>query len=509
MNTEQRILVVDDERDVVVGFRRVFEKDGLRIDAAYSGHEALQAIRTSRPDVVVIDLRMPGLDGLQTLKRIQATDPKILVVLMTAYSTSATVIEAMKHGAFDYLVKPFSVDKLREVVHEALKAARDVRAVADRTPRLAEEEHGDAIIGKSEAMRQVYKSIGQVAASNSPILIAGESGTGKELVARAVHGHGERAGRPFVTVNCAAIPEALLESELFGHERGAFTSSTARRTGKFELAQGGTLFIDEVGDMPLGTQMKVLRVLQSGEFERLGGTGTLRVDVRVIAATDRPLEPLLRSGEFRLDLYYRLNVVRVSLPALRERREDIPLLVEHFLRRQAGAEKERRVSTSAIEKLSQYHWPGNVRELENTIRNAALTAKGETILSTDIRLQDELPPNVRPGRGMGAAVQSFAHEPPPAPTRPGPPAVEDRRFEDIEQLVEPIFETIVAARERGRRFSAFDVVERALLIHALNHTSGNQLRAAGLLGITRSTLRKRIARYGIRIATGVRRTPPV
>ncbi len=512
MTAKQRLLVVDDERDVVTGFRRVFEREGLVLDAAYSGQEALASVRANRPDVVVLDLRMPGLDGLQTLKHIQAEDPRTLVILMTAYSSSATVIEAMKHGAYDYLVKPFSVEKLREVVHEALRVARDVRTAESYEPRLGEEEHRDTIIGKSELMRQVYKTAGQVAASNTPVLICGENGTGKEVVARAIHGHGGRAGKPFVVVNCAAIPESLLESELFGHERGAFSATTAHRTGKFELASGGTLFLDEVGDLTLATQTRLLRVLQSGEFERLGGTETVRVDVRVIAASNRPLEPMLRNSSFRQDLYYRLNVVRIDLPPLRQRREDIPLLIEHFLRglTPPGTGKERRISSAAIEKLSRYHWPGNVRELENTIRNAALTARGETILSTDIRLKEEAAPHVRPVELEMPApeptgdMQTIARKPeaPPSTARPA-----EGRFEDVEQLVAPIFETLVAARERGDRFSAFDVVERALLVEALDRTGGNQLRAAGLLGITRSTLRKRIARYGIRIAAAIRRAP--
>ncbi len=493
----QRLLVVDDERDVITGFRRVFEKDEIAIDAAHSGEEALALIDQTPPDVVLMDLRMPGLDGLATLKRLQSIQPRPLVILMTAFSTSATVIEAMKHGAYDYIVKPFSVEKLREVVFGALKVAHDTRNVVHYEPALQEEQLGDAIIGKSEPMQAVFKTVGQVAVSSATVLVTGESGTGKELVARAIYSHSERSRKPFVPVNCAAIPETLLESELFGHERGAFTNATARRVGKFEMAHQGTLFLDEIGDMSVATQTKILRVLQSGEFERIGGTETVRVDVRIIAATNRDLEAMMRDGTFRSDLYYRLNVVRVELPPLRKRREDVPLLIEHFLRRfHRDREKHLQISNAAMEKLTAHTWPGNVRELENTIRNAILTAKSETLLAADIRLREQPGPTPEPP----------APTTPPKPEPDPKPVIEDPEFEDIDGMIEPIFESLVAARSRGVRYSTFDVVERALLVHALNQTSGNQLRAAQLLGITRSTLRKRIARYELQLYTRVRRS---
>lgn len=507
MSNRQTILVVDDERDVITGFRRVFEKDSLTIDAAYSGEEALQAIRNRRPDVVMMDLRMQGMDGLQTLKRIQQLDPKLLVILMTAFSTSANVIEAMKYGAYDYLTKPFSVDKLREVVFEALKAAQDMRSAVNYEPRLGEEDFGELIIGKSEAMQGVYKTIGQVAVSNATVLITGESGTGKELVARAIFSHSERSEKPFIAVNCAAIPESLLESELFGHERGAFTSATARRIGKFEMANEGTLFLDEIGDMSLATQTKILRVLQSGEFERIGGTDTVRVNVRILAATNRNLEAMMENGEFRPDLYYRLNVVRIELPSLRERRSDIPLLIEYFLHKQLKdrRDKQLHLSAAAMDKMASYSWPGNVRELENTIRNAVLTAKSDTILASDIRLKEDSAEarrvSPKPEAQRGTPADGLFLEDPEDRRA----VADDGRFQDIENMIQPIFQTLIQARERGHRFSTFDVLERAMLIHALNETSGNQLQAAKLLGITRSTLRKRIARYGIQIDTRVRR----
>lgn len=506
MSPKQRILVVDDEKDVITGFRRVFQNDNVEIDAAYSGEAALQAVKQQRPDLVVMDLRMPGMDGLQTLKKMNVLDSKMLIILMTAFSTSATVIEAMKFGAYDYLVKPFSVEKLREVILEALKVAYDTRTVVNYEPRLGDDEAGEMIIGKSDPMQDVYKMIGQVASSNATVLITGESGTGKELVARAVFSHSERSGKPFIAVNCAAIPEALLESELFGHERGAFTNATNRRIGKFELANDGTLFLDEIGDMSLVTQTKILRVLQSGEFERIGGTETVKVDVRILAATNRNLETMMNEGKFRPDLFYRLNVVRVEMPALKSRREDIPILAEYFLRRCLSdrKNKELNISTAAMEKMIGHSWPGNVRELENTIRNAVLTTKSDTILSAEIRLKEE-----------GSGKHSFTDPPIKSPQKNIPlfsrddpkqqATAEDARFKDIEVMIEPLFETLVKARERGHNFSTFDVIERGMLIHALNSTRGNQLQAAKLLGITRSTLRKRITRYGIQLDTKVKR----
>ncbi len=508
MRAKQFILVVDDERDVITGFRRVFARDEVEMGAAHSGAEALEIIKRRSPDLVVMDLRMPGLDGLQTLKRMRALDPKLLIILMTAFSTSANVIEAMKHGAYDYLVKPFGVEKLREVVLEALKVAHDTRTVVNYEPTLEEEEVGDMIIGKSEAMQNVYKTIGQVASSNATVLITGESGTGKELVSRAIYSHSERANKPFVAVNCAAIPESLLESELFGHERGAFTSATQRRIGKFELANEGTLFLDEIGDMSLATQTKILRVLQSGEFERLGGTETVKVDVRIIAATNRNLEALMDEDRFRPDLYYRLNVVRLHMPALRERKGDVTMLIEYFLRQSLKDRpgKKLNMSASAMEKMENYEWPGNVRELSNTIRNAVLTAKSDTILESDIRLTGESGDGQRQNMNLAGAPHAVGATP-LVNKKPEQRAVaDDFRFQDIENMVEPIFDSLAEARERGHKFSTFDVMERALLVHALNATKGNQLRAAKLLGITRSTLRKRISRYGIQIDTRVRRT---
>lgn len=495
-----QVLIVDDEPDVIRGFERIFANEPFRILAANSGEEALRVFQDKRPEVVVMDLRMPGMDGLQTLRAMRRQEPRTLVVLMTAYGTTQTVIEAMKAGAYEYIQKPFNIEKIRQVVREAVRAAAGMRQVVTYQPLLQEEEHAAGIIGKSEAMQEVFKRIGQVAETEATVLITGESGTGKELVARAIYHHSRRADRPFLAVNCAAIPEPLLESELFGHERGAFTGAVARRPGKFEAAHEGTLFLDEIGDMSPPLQTKILRVLQNGEFERVGSNTTLRVDARLIAATNRDLEDMVRVGNFRSDLFYRLNVVRIHLPALRERAEDIPLLVEYLARKhhkESGRDRVAMFTAEAIERLRRHPWPGNIRELENCVRTTLLTLKGDTVLAQDLALG-------------GAPMESTA---PPSPvpnaTAANAPAPEPQTPPDslpVEGLLTPLFQQLVDYRNRHPKLDMFDVVERALVIHALNACDGNQARAARLLGISRSTLRKRIARYALTLQTRIEKS---
>lgn len=510
----QRILVVDDEPDFITGFRRILAQDELEILSALSGEDAIRIVRERRPDVIFMDLRMPGMDGIATLKSLREFDSRLIIILMTAYTTTSTIIEAMKYGAFDFIAKPFSGTKLRELATEALKVASDMRTVVSYHSNGDAEEGSDLIIGNSDTMQRVYKAIGQVAASNATVLITGESGTGKELVARAIYHHSDRSSKPFIAVNCAAIPENLLESELFGHEKGSFSGAVSRKLGKFEVAQKGTIFLDEIGDMALSTQTKILRVLQDGSFQRVGGTETLTADIRVIAATNRDLQTMIRDGDFRSDLYYRLNVVHIEMPALRERAEDIPPLIDYFLRRM---QRETRstvpaVSAAAMKVLQAYSWPGNVRELENVIRNLVLTVKTDTILPSDLRLRGELIESTAPP----LASARFAAAPPPETQAEGTNGasahagglesvvLDSGTFRDIEEATEPLFDRLVDARDRGHKFSAFDVIERALILHALNKTRGNQVQASKMLGITRSTLRKRIARYGLRIDTRVR-----
>src|SRR6266567_505344 len=381
-----RLLLIDDEADVQYSFRRIFDSPEIELETASSGEEGLKVLARARPDLVIMDVRMGGLNGLETLRRIRQTDAKLPVIMMTAYGTTQTAIEAMKLGAYDYLLKPFDVPKLKQIVLAALKAARDMKQVVSYQPLLESEDYDLGIVGRSEGMQNVFKLIGQLAGSDATALITGESGTGKELVARAIYHHSRRNGRSFLAINCAAIPENLLESELFGHEKGAFTGANSQRIGKFEQCDQGTIFLDEIGDMSLATQTKILRVLQSGTFERVGGNQPIKADVRIIAATNKALEQAVAAKQFREDLFYRLNVVRIHIPPLRERREDIPLLVNYFLKK-VGHEQKRptkSVATNVIKALEKYHWPGNVRELENAIRRAHVMAKGDAILLSDL-----------------------------------------------------------------------------------------------------------------------------
>ncbi len=470
-----KLLLIDDETDVQYSFRRIFDSPEVELNTASSGEEGLKLIPKFKPDLVLMDIRMGGMNGLETLRRIRQLDSKLLVILMTAYGTTQTAIEAMKLGAYDYLLKPFEVPRLKEIVGNALKAARDMKQVVSYQPLLESEDYELGIVGRSEAMQQVFKLIGQLAASDATALITGESGTGKELVARAIYHHSNRNAQSFLAVNCAAIPEQLLESELFGHERGSFTGATMQRIGKFEQCDKGTIFLDEIGDMTPPTQTKILRVLQSGTFERVGGNTPIRVDVRVIAATNKPLEQAVAARQFREDLFYRLNVVRIHIPPLRERREDIPLLVNYFLKKLAHDQKQppKSVATSVIKALEKYHWPGNVRELENAIRHAHVMAKGDALLLSDL-------PNEISGQGASAGMSASA--------TPG-----EGTTSDASALGRQLFQLA----RRDPKLKVIPFVERELVIQALKETSNNQVHAAKLLGITRATLRKRIEKFGI------------
>ncbi len=469
-----KLLLIDDEADVQYSFRRIFDSSELELATASSGEEGLKLIPQFHPDLVLMDVRMGGINGLETLRRIRRMDTKLLVILMTAYGTTQTAIEAMKLGAYDYLLKPFDVPKLKEIVTNALKAARDMKQVVSYQPLLESEDYEQGIVGRSEPMQQVFKLIGQVAASDATALITGESGTGKELVARAIYHHGERSQQPFLAVNCAAIPEQLLESELFGHERGAFTGAAMQRIGKFEQCNEGTIFLDEIGDMTPPTQTKILRVLQSGAFERVGGNQPIKVNVRVIAATNKPLEQAVAARQFREDLFYRLNVVRIHLPPLRERREDIPLLVNYFLKKIAREQdhEPKSIAAAAVKLLEKYHWPGNVRELENIIRRAHVIAKSGAILSGDLSADVT---------GLGAA------------NLPVGGGATEGSAADAAALARQLFH--IAKREP--KLKVLPAVERELVIEALKDTDNNQVQAAKLLGITRATLRKRIKKFGI------------
>jgi two-component system nitrogen regulation response regulator GlnG len=466
-----RILIVDDED----GLRWVLEKSlrnaGHDVTTAADGDTALREAERRTFDLIFLDVRMPGMDGLTALGRLRQSRPDALVVVMTAHGTMETAIQAMQRGAYDYLTKPFDIDEAMLLTERALAARRLTQEVAQLKSGLLEIWEFGAIVGRHPRMQEVYKTIGRVAATDVTVLLRGESGTGKELVARAVHLYSRRAGKPFVAVSGAAIPATLLESELFGHERGAFTDAKERKLGKLELAHGGTMFLDEVGDMPLELQVKLLRALQERTFERVGGHEPIRVDVRILAATNRDLEALIKEGRFREDLYYRLNVVSVNLPPLRERRRDIPLLVEHFLAKYAEQLGQRVVAPSALDRLVGYEWPGNVRELENVIQRAIVMATGGVILTEHLPI------------GPVSAAASGAID------------------ATLEEVIEHRLLDCVRGLREQQSANLYDLmvglVEKPLLRAVLRETEGNQVRAAQLLGINRNTLRKKLKEHGI------------
>ena len=463
-----RILLIEDDPGITITLQRVLVSDDHEVAVEKRGDSGLARAKTETFDVVLCDVKLPGLSGLDVVKELHAARPRLPIILMTAHGTTDTAIEATKLGAFDYLLKPFEMPELLDAVGKALATSRLVsEPVSIGTPGTTR----DTIIGTSRGMQEIYKEIGRVAAKPVNVLICGETGTGKELVARALCQHSDRSQAPFIAINCAAIPETLLESELFGHERGAFTGAEARRIGRFEQAHGGTLFLDEIGDMTLGTQVKLVRVLQERALQRVGGKETIPVDVRVIAATHRDLEGAIRQKEFREDLYYRLSVVMISLPPLRERREDIPPLVEYFMKKygEAMGAAEPSIHLEAMQLLQSQPWPGNVRELENVVRKTLLAAGGYTINSDHVR-----------------AVVSRSR---------GPAESDDQTLRDMAGA-------LLAAAQRGELADAhgrlLEAAEREIISQAIQLTHGNQLQAARLLGISRLTLREKLTQFGLR-----------
>jgi two-component system nitrogen regulation response regulator GlnG len=463
------LLVIDDERSVCYSFRRVFAGEGVEVLTAGTAAEGLRLLREHDPDVVVLDLQLPDRPGLDVFAEIHADSPKRPVVFITAHGTTETAIEAMKAGAFDYLLKPLDLDRLSQVLGRAFEAARLMSVPAV----LPADDRADRIVGRSAVMQETCKAIGRLAPQDVNVLILGESGTGKELVARALYHHGRRTGKPFLAVNCAALPETLLESELFGHEKGAFTGADRRRIGKFEQCDGGTLFLDEVGDMTPAVQAKMLRVLQDQRFERVGGTETLQTDVRVLAATNQDLGRLAAEGRFRKDLYYRLNAVSVRVPPLRERADDVAELAHFFLfrfDRELGLDL-RGFSPEALERLQAYPWPGNVRELQGVVKQAMLNASGHLIL-----------PEFLP--------EQFQEPAPPAPS-PAPEPFDLRAF--IESRLQG---------PGGLHAELIAAVERVLLSRVLRHTHGNLTQASELLGLSRPTLRHKLRTLGLAAERG-------
>jgi two-component system response regulator AtoC len=465
------LLVIDDEDPILHAFRRAFRGSEFDLRTASTAAEGLAALARHRPDVVILDVHLPDASGLDTFTRIHAADARLPVVLITGHGTTDLAIEAIKRGAYDYLLKPLELPQLRDLVTRAAATSRlmSVPAVLpDREPPPAK---ADVLLGKCAAMQVVYKAIGRVASQDVTVLILGESGTGKELVARAIYQHSKRAQKPFLAINCAAIPEALLESELFGHERGAFTGADRQRVGKFEQCDGGTVFLDEVGDMAPLTQTKVLRLLQEQAFERVGGSETIRVNVRLIAATNSDLERMVADGRFRQDLFFRLNVFPIRLPPLRERGDDVSLMIDHFARRFA-AELGKPVPTvtpEAMEVLRRYPWPGNVRELQSVLKQALLRMKGAVLTP------DELP----------AGVEVTAPR--------------DASGFDWDRFVR----TAIEAGTDNLYAEALTLMEREILVRVLRHTGGNQVQTARILGITRGSVRNKIKQLNISIERNV------
>jgi two-component system nitrogen regulation response regulator GlnG len=469
--TNETVLIVDDEESVRWVLKKALEKEGLETLLAKDAAEAFERLRDGNIAVVLMDIRMPGISGLDALEKVRTEGRNVSVIIMTAQGTMQNAIEAMRRGAYDYITKPFDLDEVSILVRKAL----DVRHLSQEVDTLraeVREKYEGGLVGGTPAMQEIYKTIGRVAESDATVLIHGESGTGKELVARAIHYHSKRAGRPFVAVNSAAIPSELLESELFGHEKGSFTGAVARKLGKFEAAAGGTLFLDEIGDMSLSLQGKLLRVLQEKEFERVGGTEPIKTDVRVIAATHHNLEKMVRDNRFREDLFYRLNVIQMNIPPLRKRKDDIIPLAEHFLRkyRDGRGVSARTFTPETLKALRVYDWPGNVRELENAIQRAVTLSQGDKIFP------DALPPQVfKPGQGVAISFESFLEE-------------------KLADLVERL-----GGLEQGDLYDmVLQRVEKPLITHVLRKTEGNQVRAASLLGINRNTLRKKIKDLGIK-----------
>ena len=473
MEKPQTILVVDPETDFLAWVQHQLGTKTTRVITATKSDDAYKIFVRENPDVLLTETHLSPFSGQDLLVKVRQRDPNAIVVLMSGFGTTQAVIESMKLGAFDYIRKETLPFTLKVVVDAALKAQAEMKSATTFKPQLTVEEHQDSIVGKSVAMQQVFKMVGRVAHSDVPVMITGESGTGKELVARAIHHYSGRSTKAFVAINCAAIPEQLLESELFGHEKGAFTGAVGVRLGRFEQSHGGTLFLDEIGDMPLALQGKILRVLQGGEFSRVGGNETLKTDVRIVAATNKNLEQEVSRKTFREDLFYRLNVVRVQLPPLRQRTEDIRLLAEYFLQKVAAQKLLPRLQLSeeAVRVLEAHAWPGNVRELENTIQRACVLATSDLLTPRDIPFGPGEPADM--GAPASAAGQTVA------------------------QTTQAAIEVLLKAAQVDPDVQLLPWLEREFTLYAMTATKGNQVRAAKLLGITRATLRKRIERFQI------------
>ncbi len=451
-NAKGKILVIEDERSMREVLKILLEEEGYEVSAASDGLEGMEAIRSNIFDLVITDIKMPGADGFEVLKMVKDVFPGTIVIMVTAFGTTESAIEAMKKGAYDYIHKPFKIDEIRLIINKALEKKKLSEELSLLREKFRSSFRLENIIGKSNRMQELFKLIPRVAQSNSTVLVTGESGTGKELVAAALHNLSPRKNKNFVTINCATFPEGLLESEMFGHVKGSFTGAVYSKAGLFEIANGGSFFLDEIGEMPLSLQSKLLRVIENGTFRRVGGTADIKVDVRVICATNRNIPEAVASGGFREDLYYRLNVIPINVPPLRERREDIPLLLEHFLGKFSGNSKK--ISPEALQLLMKHNWKGNVRELENIVERMVLLSDREIILPDDI--PEEIKGIPEASRGLPDIEGDF----------------------DLEKLMQKI--------------------EKDYLLQALDKSRGVKTEAARLLNLTFRSFRHRCYKYGLK-----------
>ena len=486
-----KLLVVDDDTLILDCIRYAIPDEKISVETATSASQALSLFQKEPYDVVVADVRLPDSSGLKLLQDLHELDRKVPIILMTGHGTASTAIEAMRKGAFEYLLKPLDPDTLMSVLDRAWEASRMARTPA-KIALDDDSDEGDLLVGQCSAMQEVYRQIGRVAGQDVTVLILGESGTGKEVVARAIYQYSKRSERPFLAINCAAIPENLLESELFGHEKGSFTGADRKRIGKFEQCDGGTLFLDEIGDMTPLTQTKVLRVLQDQQFERVGGNEIVSTNVRLIAATNRNLTEMMEKEEFRSDLYYRLNVYTIRLPPLRERQGDLPLLIKHFLKRFTCELNKNieSVSPQAMQLFLKYSWPGNIRELQSVLKHAVVEAPGASILP------ECLPANLR---RAGSSPVMATSEPSPQTSPVSPDSCTDDgllKFINtrIGEGTETLYDDVIHR------------VERTMFVELLHQLDGNISRASSLLGISRSTLRVKLAALGINLDRSVRMT---
>jgi DNA-binding NtrC family response regulator len=497
-----QILIVDDDAQLRQSFGKILETDGFEVRTASSGEAGVAEVGRQAPDLVIMDVRMTGITGITAMQQMRRAVPNLPVIIMTAYGGTETAIEATKLGAYDYILKPFDIPDILRLIHQALDAGRLARARVAIDPKdlhEAEDGQADALVGQSRAMQDIFKAIGRAAPTEALVLIRGESGTGKELVARALWQHSARSTKPFVVINCVAIPDTLLEAELFGYEKGAFTGASARRVGKIEQGMRGTVFLDEIGDMPMNVQAKILRLLQEKQVERLGGRELIPVDVRILAATNRDLETAVAEGRFREDLYYRLKVVTISLPPLRTREGDVPLLARHFLSRLAREMDMQSpgLTPEAQDLLSAHPWPGNVRELANALQKALIFSRGAPIGAEEMRQAIGRSHGKGDGQGGFAADHNRQEQtamgagsgapfsPPDDPLR----AFIRRAL--LDQAGDAAFEHVL------------DAVARGTIAEALEITGGNRTRAAKLLGLSRPTLIAKIEKYGLKLTTQV------